>query len=102
MLPPMKNKRRSSKQPSRRARRPAPQRQWPANLDEFEPLAKKLLSDMAYAYVAGAAADELTRRRNRAAFDEILLKPRVLVDVSQLDTRIELLGHTLDFPILLA
>jgi 4-hydroxymandelate oxidase len=97
----MKNQR-LSKQPSKRKRRLAPPRQWPANLDEFEPLAKALLSDMAYAYVAGAAADELSRKRNRAAFDEILLKPRVLVDVSQLDTRIELLGQTLDFPILLA
>ena len=53
---------------------------------------------MAYAYVAGAAADELTMRRNREAFDEILLRPRVLMDVSRVDTRVELLGQTLDFP----
>ncbi len=100
MLPPMKNKR-TGKQPSR-GRLLAPPRQWPANLDEFESLAQARLSDMAYAYIAGAAADELTRRRNRAAFDEILLKPRVLVDVSHVDTHIELLGHSLGFPILLA
>jgi len=57
---------------------------------------------MAYAYVAGGAADEITMRRNRQAFAEILLRPRVLVDVSRVDTRIQLLGHTLEFPILLA
>jgi 4-hydroxymandelate oxidase len=40
--------------------------------------------------------------RNRQAFAAIRLKPRVLVDASHLDTRIDLLGRRLDFPILLA
>jgi 4-hydroxymandelate oxidase len=92
----------SSKHRPRKIRHLAPPRRWPANLDEFEALAKSRLSAMAYAYVAGGAADELTMKRNREAFAEILLKPRVLVDVSKVDTRIELLGQTLEFPILLA
>jgi 4-hydroxymandelate oxidase len=41
-------------------------------------------------------------RWNREAFGRIRLKPRVLVDVSKIDTRIELLGMELPFPILLA
>ncbi len=57
---------------------------------------------MAYDYVAGGSADEITLRRNRTAFDELRLKPRVLRDVSRLDTRAELFGQTLEFPILLA
>jgi 4-hydroxymandelate oxidase len=76
--------------------------QWPADLCEFEELARARLSPMAHAYVAGAAADEHTMRRNREAFAEILLRPRVLVDVSRIDTRVQLLGRTLEFPILLA
>lgn len=57
---------------------------------------------MAYNYIAGAAADEVTLRRNRECYDAIRLKPRVLVDVSKLDTTLELCGQKLDFPILLA
>ncbi len=77
-------------------------RDIPVNLFEYEPLARQQLTRMAYDYIAGGAADEITLRRNREAFDEIRLKPRVLVDVSQLDTRLELFGQQMDFPILLA
>ncbi len=50
----------------------------------------------------GGAADEITLRWNREAWQQIRLRPRVLVDVSQLDTRINLFGQELPFPILLA
>ncbi len=71
-------------------------------LAEFEPLAQRRISRMAFEYIAGGGADEITLRRNRAAFDDLRLKPRVLKDVSRLDTRLHLLGHQLDFPVLLA
>ncbi len=74
----------------------------PVNLFEFEDVARQRLPQMVYDFVAGGAGDELTLRRNRTSFDAIRLKPRVLVDVSQLDTRLELFGQRLDFPILLA
>jgi 4-hydroxymandelate oxidase len=74
----------------------------PVNLMDFETLARRRISRMAYDYIAGGGADEITLRRNRTAFDAILLKPRVLVDVSRLDTRVELLGQAYGFPILLA
>ena len=72
------------------------------NLEDFEAAAKPRLTPSAYAYIAGAAGDELTAARNRAAFAAIRLKPRVLIDASHLDTNIELLGRKLEFPILLA
>jgi 4-hydroxymandelate oxidase len=75
---------------------------WPVNLDDFEATARPRLTPSAYAYIAGAAGDELTAARNRQAFAAIRLKPRVLVDASHLDTRIELLGRKLEHPILLA
>jgi 4-hydroxymandelate oxidase len=77
---------------------PAP----PVNVFEFEPLARQRLSRTAYEYLSQGAADEITLRRNREAFDALRLRPRVLVDVSAVDTRLELLGQRLDFPILLA
>jgi len=85
------------------ARRAAAKAQnWPVNLDDFEAAAKPRLTPTAYAYIAGAAGDELTAARNRQAFAAIRLKPRVLMDASHLDTHLELLGRKLDFPILLA
>lgn len=74
----------------------------PVNLFEFEELAKERLSRMAYDYIAQGAADEITLRWNRASFDNIRLKPRALVDVSQLDTRVNLFGQAHEFPVLLA
>jgi len=74
----------------------------PVNLFEFEEIARKRVTRMAYDYVAGGAGDEITLRRNRSAFDELLLKPRALRDVSELDTRCTLFGQPHEFPILLA
>lgn len=72
------------------------------NLFDFEKLAASKMTRMAYEYVASGAADELTVRWNRQAFDSIKLNPTVLTDVSQIDTRISLLGLDLSSPILIA
>jgi 4-hydroxymandelate oxidase len=74
----------------------------PVNLFEYEPLARQRVSRMAYDYVAGGAGDEITLRRNRECYDAIKLHPRVLIDVSLLETELELFGQKLPFPILLA
>lgn len=72
------------------------------SLGDFESLARERLTAMAWEYISGGAGDELTLRWNRDAYDRIKLKPRVLVDVSRLDTRVNLFGRELPFPILLA
>ena len=63
------------------------------DLPDFEREAKSHLTEMAWAYIAGAAADEITLRWNNEAYQRLRLKPRALVDVSQLDTRVTLLGR---------
>src|SRR5215467_11835873 len=73
-----------------------------ADLMQFEPLARQRLSQMAYDYVRSGGADEITMRENRLAFERLRLAPRVLTDVSQLDTRISLFSVELEHPILLA
>ena len=57
---------------------------------------------MAWDYLAGGGGDELTLRWNRERLDATRLLPRVLHDVSHLDTRLSLLGVELPFPVLLA
>jgi 4-hydroxymandelate oxidase len=83
-------------------KRGSSQRRWPVNLDDFEKAAKRRLTPMAFAYIAGGAGDERTMRRNSEAFGGIRLKPRVLVDVSRVDTTVDILKQKLAHPILLA
>jgi 4-hydroxymandelate oxidase len=71
-------------------------------LADFAELAHSRISPPAWARVAGGAADEISLGWNREAYDRIRLRPRVLVDVSQLDTRVALCGQELSFPILLS
>src|ERR1035438_1223934 len=72
------------------------------SLFDFESLARGRISHGAWERIQGGAADELTVRWNREGYDHIRLRPRVLVDVSKLDTRVKLFGEELPFPILLA
>jgi 4-hydroxymandelate oxidase len=74
----------------------------PVCLRDFEPLAKAKMSAMGWEYINAGASDEHTLRWNEEAYQRIRLRPRVLVDVSKLDTRVVLFGQEHSFPILLA
>ena len=74
----------------------------PVNLHEYEPLARAAVSAMAWDYLAGGSGDERTLAWNRERLDAVRLLPRVLRDVSAVDTRLELLGNALPHPVLLA
>ena len=74
----------------------------PVNVAEYEPLARERVEPGAWDYISGGANDEVSLTRNVAAFRRINLLPRVLVDVTTVDTSVELLGHTLPTPILIA
>lgn len=71
-------------------------------LADHEAYARTRLDDNAWAYFAGGAADEITLRANRSAWDAIQLFPRVLRNLTGGHTRVQLLGRTLAHPILLA
>ena len=73
----------------------------PVNVNEIEEIARQKVPPMAYDYVAGGSAGELTLQANREAFLHVQLRRRVGVDVSKIDTSLELLGKKLEFPILL-
>src|SRR5580704_19312879 len=66
------------------------------SLFDFEADAHTRVPHGAWERISGAAADEITLRWNREAYDHIRLKPRILVDVSKLDTRVQLFGQELD------
>ena len=69
---------------------------------DFETLARARMERGAFDYYAGGADDERTLQANASAFDDLWLRPRVLVDVSKPDCSLELFGDALSMPILLA
>lgn len=71
-------------------------------LHDFEGCAQRLVSSIAWEYIHSGAADEITLRSNRERLDAIRLCPRVLRDVSALDTRAAVLGMDLPFPLIIA
>lgn len=72
------------------------------SLFDFQAEAQKHISHGAWERIMGASADEITMRWNHEAYEHIRLKPRILVDVSKVDTRVKLFGLDLPFPIVLA
>ncbi|RAI59881.1 alpha-hydroxy acid oxidase [Roseicella frigidaeris] len=72
------------------------------SLADYEATARPRISEPAWAYLSGGAADELTLRANREAFDRLRLQSRVLAALPAPHTRLTLFGQELDFPILLA
>ena len=71
------------------------------NIFEFQELAERGLPKAEADFIAGGATDEITLRRTRAAFDSIMLRPRMLVDVSQRDLSTTVLGQRIEFPVML-
>ncbi len=74
----------------------------PINVFEYEELAASRMEATAWDYYRSGAGDEVTLHANRAAFERIRLRPRMLVDVSTLDTRTTVLGTPVSMPILVA
>jgi len=74
----------------------------PMDYDELELKAREVMSDAAYAYVAGGAGREDTIFSNEAGFARWALWPRMLRDVSVRDAKIELFGKSLPAPLLIA
>ncbi len=73
----------------------------PVNIYEFEEIARARLGQGEYDFIAGAATDEITLRRTRAVLDSIVMKPRMLVDISRRDLSTTVLGQEISFPVLL-
>ena len=57
-----------------------------ANILDLRLIAKRRLPGGIFDYFDGAADDEVTYRRNSSVFERFEFRPRVLVDVSHIDT----------------
>ena len=53
-------------------------------------------------FLEGGGEDEVTLRRNTAAFDDIALNPRTLIDVTEIDLSTRVLGQEISLPVIIS
>jgi glycolate oxidase len=71
-------------------------------LQEIVAAAQRNLPPGPWAYLVGGAETETTVKRNRHALDSIAFRPRVLRDVSKVDSTANFLGKPVRLPVMLA
>lgn len=71
-------------------------------MHDFIAAARENVTDGAWDYMMGGAETETTFNRNREALDSVAFCPRVLRDVSKIDTHTKLFGYDLRLPVVLA
>lgn len=75
---------------------------YPLFAAEWEERAREILPAGPFGFLQSGAGDEVTLGQNREAFSEYDILPRVLRDVSNVDTSIKLFGQSQSMPVLLA
>jgi len=68
------------------------------SLEDFEPVARRVLPRSIFSFIAGGAETDASLRANRQAFLDIAFSPRVLVDVSKRSTATQLFGKRFEAP----
>ncbi|KAJ6037095.1 hypothetical protein N7540_001374 [Penicillium herquei] len=71
----------------------------PITVEQVELLARQKLPSQVYDYYASGADGQRVKDSNTADFDDLYILPRVLRDVSCVDTSVNILGHTYPLPI---
>ena len=69
------------------------------NVMEFEAAAKAVLPPAHFGYLATGVDGDITLQANQNAFQNILLRPRRLRDITKIDTQVNLFGTAWDSPI---
>lgn len=69
-----------------------------SSVADYRSAARRFLPDFAFSYLEGGAEDEITMRRNRLAFERVTLAPRVLIDVTNVNTKVTLAGANAAWP----
>jgi lactate 2-monooxygenase len=74
----------------------------PIDAKKLEEAAAAKMSPEAHGYILGGAGNESTIQNNRTAFEKYKIVPRMLRNVSERDTSIELFGQKFSSPFLLS
>lgn len=71
------------------------------SIDELRAMARRRVPNFCFEYVEGGSEDEVSLRRNRDVFEDILFLPRTLVDVKTRNQRVSLFGEPIASPFLI-
>lgn len=71
-------------------------------ITDYRELARKKLPRQLFDFIDGGAFHETTIKRNSEDFDQVLIRKKILQDVSSIDTTTSLFGQTLKQPVILA
>ncbi|KAG2220932.1 hypothetical protein INT45_010685 [Circinella minor] len=74
----------------------------PATIADFEEYARRTMSPGAFGFYIGGADSEVTLRRNLEAYNNLLLRPKVMVDVENVTVATTILGEKISSPICVA
>merc|ERR1711953_970317 len=69
------------------------------NTFDFESVARELMEPQAWGYYSSGGDDEITLRDNHLAFQRVVMRPRILVDVRDIDMTTEVLGVKSSLPL---
>ncbi|CAO3657466.1 unnamed protein product [Mucor hiemalis] len=83
----------------RLARESMPRLEEMYNSFDFETVARSVLKSDAWAYYSSGADDEISMRENHNAFHRIWLRPRVMVNVKDVDASTTMLGSRTALPL---
>ncbi|MCD2172072.1 alpha-hydroxy acid oxidase [Rhizobium sp. C4] len=72
------------------------------SIEDFRKMARARLPRAVFDFVDGGAADELTLKGNRAAFDRLSIVPRILTDVSAPDISSTFMGQEFPTPLVIS
>jgi L-lactate dehydrogenase (cytochrome) len=68
------------------------------SIPDLKRRARRRIPKFAFDYVEGSTGLETSDRRNRSSLDELMLIPRYMVEVSEIDLSTELFGRTMSLP----
>jgi len=71
-------------------------------IKDYYSYAKQMLPKAYFDYISSGSGDEETLNQNTQSFSKYKILPRVMIDVSKVSTSINILGHELSAPIIIA
>ena len=71
----------------------------PVCIQDFKDYAQRTMENEKWLYIQNGATTQTTTRANTEVYQHYRLRPRLLVDVSKVDTWVEILMKTVNMPI---
>ena len=71
-------------------------------LEEIKAAAEKKVKEEVWAWINGGTETEFTLQRNRSALEKIMLRLRVIHGLETVNTRVKILGQTVNTPVIVA